>query len=127
MVSAVVYIYLKTEIEICVHYRVISELRASVWKPGPHPLSKPPDWLLSRKGAQQKRKMASVSYLRQNERERYAEKIGEINNQDPYTIQNMSSNADLLPGVTYPDIYNYLIQNKSAYTSEQLKAYKGLD
>jgi len=33
----------------------------------------------------------------------------------------------IMPKVTYPDIYNYLISAQSSYTGDQLKAYKDLE
>lgn len=38
-----------------------------------------------------------------------------------------SNNLDLVPDVTYPDIFNYLVLTKSAYTLQEFKAYKSLE
>lgn len=48
---------------------------------------------------------------------------------DPYEINksDMTDRHESLPGITYIDIVNYLINKKSAYTMEELKAVKSLD
>ena len=48
---------------------------------------------------------------------------------DPYKIPkgNFSNSHDVLPAVTYPDIYNYLVASPSPYSKEDLKAYKSLE
>lgn len=59
---------------------------------------------------------------------RYAEKIKICENIDPYSI-NIEDELlfDNLPKVQLSDLWNYLILSKSAYTQDQLKAYKSLD
>lgn len=59
---------------------------------------------------------------------RYKEKISLIG-VDPYQIDPIALSKDpsLLPAVTYPDIYNYLVHTVSAYTSQELKAFKSLE
>ena len=56
--------------------------------------------------------------------------IGE-NVDDPYTIplstQPSSNNSEKWPDVEYPDIYNYLVNTRSPYTKDMLKAYKSLE
>ena len=36
-------------------------------------------------------------------------------------------NPECYPSITYPDIVNYLVFGTSPFTSEQMKAYKGLE
>ena len=48
--------------------------------------------------------------------------------QDPYLQQTPTSDSLVeWPEVEYPDIYNYLVAIPSAYTQDQLKAYKSLN
>jgi hypothetical protein len=51
-------------------------------------------------------------------RRRYDQKLELIGGQDPYDLrkEDLSSDVKCLPGVTYIDIVNYLINTKSAYT-----------
>lgn len=67
--------------------------------------------------------------LSPQELSRYKDKIQKIGGKDPYKLPSDSFSKDpkLLPSVTYPDIFNYLIMNPSPYTKEDLKAYKGLE
>ena len=67
---------------------------------------------------------------------RYLEKINLLfgdNPTDPYLIEKevfysvLESKAASLPNLAYPDIYYYLVHNISAYTDEELKAYKSLE
>ena len=62
-------------------------------------------------------------------RQRYIEKLAKIDFDDPYLVEkdDLSFNAEVLPNISYPDIVNYLIFAPSAYTAEQLKAYKSLE
>ena len=47
---------------------------------------------------------------------------------DPYGLSNnWQNNVSLLPDISWADIYNYLINTPSAYTHENLKAYKSLE
>lgn len=59
---------------------------------------------------------------------RYREKIAVIG-VDPYLvdIKQCSNKIEDFPKTIYPDIVNYLLYTKSAYTHEDFKAYKGLD
>lgn len=59
--------------------------------------------------------------------ERYLEKIECIGNEDPYCMSDFSNKIADLPPVLYPDIVNYLVFTRSAFSMEQLKAYKGLE
>ena len=72
--------------------------------------------------------MDYLSSLGPQESKRYVEKIAVIG-EDPYKISKgeFSSSPDILPSITYPDIYNYLVVNPSPYSKEELKAYKSLD
>ena len=51
--------------------------------------------------------------------------------QDPYLHPTPTSDSIVewqhWPEVEYADIYNYLVATPSAYTQDQLKAYKSLD
>ena len=62
-------------------------------------------------------------------RRRYLEKVNLVGSIDPYTLTDdtffMSVNC--YPSITYPDIVNYLVFGTSPFTSEQMKAYKGLE
>ena len=40
---------------------------------------------------------------------------------------NLKNYVSLLPDISWPDIYNCLINMPSAYTHENLKAYKSLE
>ena len=47
---------------------------------------------------------------------------------DPVVLHsNWSDNVSLLPDITYPDIYHYLIEYPSLFSKESLKAYKSLE
>ncbi|XP_013415512.1 uncharacterized protein LOC106177314 [Lingula anatina] len=61
------------------------------------------------------------------ERKRYEDKLGIIDGKDPYETTTWSTDAGLLPEVTYMDIVNYLLFTTSYYSQEQLKCYKGLE
>lgn len=63
---------------------------------------------------------------------RYLDKILLLNSQDPYLLLKdncvlWTTDLNLVPSITYPDICNYLVLTKSAYTLEEFKAYKSLD
>jgi len=38
-----------------------------------------------------------------------------------------TNSLDLVPEVTYPDIFNFLVLTKSPYTLDEFKAYKSLE
>ena len=50
-----------------------------------------------------------------------------IHQQDPYDIQDGSYDQELLPAIDYMDIVNYLVFSKSAYTQDEMRAFKGLE
>ena len=60
---------------------------------------------------------------------RYKEKIDLISNCDPYTIKKdeMMTEIENFPSISYPDIVNYFLFALSPLTKEELKAYKGLE
>ena len=47
---------------------------------------------------------------------------------DPFILHSdWSDDVSLLPDITYPDIYHYLIEYPSQFSRESLKAYKSLE
>nr|XP_047140517.1 uncharacterized protein LOC124815766 [Hydra vulgaris] len=60
---------------------------------------------------------------------RYVAKIQLVSGVDPYKLKlnDMDTNPKSLPSVDYPDIVNYCVYTKSAYTMDELKSYKSLD
>ena len=47
---------------------------------------------------------------------------------DPFILHsNWSDDVSLLPDITYPDIYHYLIEHPSQFSKESLKVYKSLE
>ena len=63
---------------------------------------------------------------------RYDDKLNLIgeNVDDPYTIPlstQSSNHSEKWPDVEYPDIYNYLVNTRSPYTKDMLKAYISLE
>ena len=72
--------------------------------------------------------MDPTGHLSTLERQRYAEKIKLIG-VDPYKIKkpDLSMNKDFYPSLQYPDVVNYLVFARSAYTTDQFMAYKSLE
>ena len=62
-------------------------------------------------------------------RKRYLDKINVISGVDPYVLSDdeFVMIPEKYPSITYPDIVNYLVFGTSPFTSEQMKAYKGLE
>ena len=70
-----------------------------------------------------------VDRLLPEARARYVRKIFDIDGIDPYEIpeRSWSSNPVDLPEVNYISFVNYFYLEKSAYTREELRAYKSLE
>ena len=68
-------------------------------------------------------------WLDKQTRDRYDEKCNLIGGLDPYNLRKglLTSDTNSLPAITYIDVMNYLVNTKSAYTMEELKAYKSLE
>ena len=64
-------------------------------------------------------------------KQRYQEKLDSIGRQvdDPYTFGTglRITEAQFVPDIEYPDIYNFLINTPSLYMKEELKPYKSLE
>ena len=75
-----------------------------------------------------KKKVKYAESLDNVARNRYQPKLELINGEDPYETQKKDWNVDpdSLPGISYPDIVNYCVYTKSAYTFSDLKSYKSL-
>ncbi|XP_057699579.1 uncharacterized protein LOC130920385 isoform X4 [Corythoichthys intestinalis] len=62
---------------------------------------------------------------------RYVEKLQSIQSPDPYLMPKSMFfdplSSPSLPDISYPDIYNYLVHTKSAYSHESLKNLKSLE
>jgi len=63
---------------------------------------------------------------------RYLNKIEVVDSKDPYYLLKdpnitWTTDMDILPQITYPDVFNYLVLTKSFYTLDQFKAYKSLE
>ena len=74
-----------------------------------------------------------TSNLNSDQINRYTSKLHNLDIRDPYRLpeQLFSSvkdlDADKLPDLQYPDIYNYLINYPSVFTGDALRAYKSLE
>ena len=73
--------------------------------------------------------MASIKYsgyyeeLENEAKVRYCEKLDRIGKEadDPYTLELQDiSESPQMPDIQYPDVYNYLINTTSFYTSDEL-------
>jgi len=63
---------------------------------------------------------------------RYLNKIEVVGSKDPYFLLKdpniaWTNDMEILPQITYPDVFNYLVLTKSFYTLDQSKAYKSLE
>ena len=76
-----------------------------------------------------KGKIDYVDTLDSVSRERYISKIQMINGVDPYKLiaNEWTCETEKFPDIAYPDIVNYLVHFQSAYTLQDLKAYKSLE
>ena len=77
-----------------------------------------------------KEKVPYLDTLTDKAKSRYLEKLALIGDKDPYDEAEMmawTGEIDSFPGVTYPDIVNYLVNGRSSYTLDDLKAYKSLE
>ena len=75
-------------------------------------------------------KQVKVKYrdtLDVTDKARYLEKMKILSGDDPYELEGYSTDVNLLPSVTYPDIVNYLLFTPSPYTLDDLKCFKGTD
>ena len=62
-------------------------------------------------------------------KQRYLEKLSDIQNIDPYELPAAEWHRDLdhLPPCTYMDIVNYLVFGVSYYTMQEFKSHKSLE
>ena len=76
-----------------------------------------------------KRRKRLLQGLEPKAKLRYKEKIDLSSNCDPYTIKKdeMMTEIENFPSISYPDIVNYLLFALSPLTNEELKAYQGLE
>ena len=76
-----------------------------------------------------KKKVKYAESLDNVTRNRYQAKLELINGEDPYEMPKKYWNVDPdnLPGISYPDIVNYCVYTKTAYTLSDLKGYKSLE
>ena len=70
--------------------------------------------LFSKHNKMEKEDVVESEYLKSLDNktaQRYKEKIGIINNLDPYTLKRkeLNENIELYPAVTYPDMVNYFL------------------
>lgn len=79
--------------------------------------------------------MSSAYYksLSGEDQRRYLQKLnysGVLQLPDPYDLRNGSVfqvNDKLLPNISWPEVYTYLIDTPGIYTREKLKSYKSLE
>ncbi|XP_057716272.1 uncharacterized protein LOC130931462 isoform X2 [Corythoichthys intestinalis] len=73
----------------------------------------------------------AVNSLDALHKRRYVEKLQLIHSPDPYFMPKSMFfdplSSPSLPDICYPDIYNYLVHTKSAYSHESLKNFKSLE
>ena len=75
---------------------------------------------------------ACADTLPNDAKQRYLEKLASIEIDGPYSIDDnywlRDENAiKILPDFSYVDLLTYIMNSKSAFTKENLKAYKSLD
>ena len=69
-----------------------------------------------------------LSTLDDNSRDLYMKNHNNSQLPNPYDLLGWKNEVSLLPDISQPDIYNYLINHPSGvFTNESLKAYKYLD
>ena len=76
------------------------------------------------------RSSSYFSELQKQDKAKYKRKLALSNGQlfpDLYGIvENMKSDVKLMPGVSWGDMYNYLVNSPSKYTYDNVKIYKSL-
>jgi len=84
---------------------------------------------MSDKLTKEKPKVAYQDGLDVVTKARYREKLKLVDNKDPYLIpkKEWSKDPKDFPEIQYPDIVNYLVNTVSAYTLNDMKAYKSLE
>ena len=87
--------------------------------------------LFSKQNKMEKQDVVESDYLKSLDSKtapRYKEKIGIINNLDPYTLKRkeLNENIEIYPAVMYPDMVNYFLLAPSLLTNDELKCYKSL-
>jgi hypothetical protein len=69
--------------------------------------------------------------LAESEKKRYLEKISVVGGVDPYLLSEtdagITKQKNLWPKISFTDIFNYLINSKSAYTNKKQNAVKSLE
>ena len=70
-----------------------------------------------------------IDSLAPDAKKRYKEKIALLDDIDPYATNKKTWSTAVAdyPTITYPDIVNYLLLTKSAYTNDELKNFKSLE
>ena len=72
-----------------------------------------------------------TDHLQPSQKQRYIDKLTRFNIRDPYLVPQVVftalNQAEVLPDLQWPDIYNYLIQFPSVFTGKSLKAYKSME
>ena len=83
--------------------------------------------------ARAKEKCKYVEKLDSEHRTRYLCKLQDIGGFDPYNhlkgpeAKCWVVDTTMLPPLSFPDVYNYLVCSRSAYTMDQFKAFKSLE
>nr|KAG5699148.1 hypothetical protein BaRGS_014447 [Batillaria attramentaria] len=74
-----------------------------------------------------KEKVKYVDTLDKEPRDRYLDKIRHLKGTDPYEVRSWSTDPEILPPLSYPDIVTYLVLDQSAYTTQEFKRFKSLE